>query len=73
MSFTRRQILAGAAATAATAALPAAAVEAVEEAPIEWPVAPFVDRQTFFDGRIDWTFCARRREWIGIDRVEESV
>jgi hypothetical protein len=35
----------------------------------KWPSAPFVDRQAFFDGKIDWTFYARRREWIGIDRI----
>lgn len=68
MSLTRRHLLAGAAATAAVAALPAAAaIEAVGEAPIEWSVA-FADRQTFFDGKVDWIFYARRREWIGIDR-----
>lgn len=71
MSITRRHLLAGAAATAACAVMPAAA--AIEAVVVhEWPIAP-IDRQTFFDGRIDWTFYARRREWIGIDRVEESA
>jgi hypothetical protein len=40
------------------------------EANIHWPTTS-VDRQTFFDGRVDWTFYARRREWIGIDRHPE--
>lgn len=69
-----RHLLAGTAATAACAAMPAAAaIEAGEGAPVEWPTAPFVDRQTFFDGKVDWTFYARRREWIGIDRAEETA
>ena len=71
---TRRNLLAGAAATAACAAFPAAAaIEAVKVTPVEWPSAPFVDRQTFFDGRVDWTFYARRREWVGCDRVEDTA
>ncbi|MCK1744261.1 hypothetical protein IVA80_26355 [Bradyrhizobium sp. 139] len=49
----------------------AAVIEAVEAAPAEWPTAPF-DRQAFFDGKLDWTFYARR-EWSGIDRVEETA
>jgi hypothetical protein len=65
--LTRRKILAGAAATAAVAAMPASAIaEAARERP--FPAPPYVDRQSFFDGRIDWTFYARRREWVGIDR-----
>jgi hypothetical protein len=64
LQLTRRHLLAGAAATAACAA-----IEAVEVTPVEWPTAPLVDRQTFFDGRVDWTFHARRREWVGYDRV----
>ena len=76
--LTRRHLLAGAAATAACAAMPAAAaaIGAVGSVPmsvedwiaanIEWPRAT-VDRQAFHDGRILWTYYARRREWIGID------
>ena len=78
LTVSRCQILAGAAANAAVAAIPAAAIAGVlETAPMsidawitenfEWPTVP-IDHQTFFDGRIDWTFYARRREWIGIDR-----
>ncbi|WP_354264817.1 hypothetical protein [Bradyrhizobium sp. GM2.2] len=71
---TRRHLLASAAVTAASAAMPvAAATESAEMAPVEWPTAPFIDRQTFFDGKIDWTFYARRREWIGIERLEETA
>ena len=67
---TRRHLLA----SAACAAMPAAAaIEAVEVTAVEWPTAPFVDRQTFYDGKVDWTFYARRREWIGYDRVEETA
>jgi hypothetical protein len=67
MTLSRRQIIAGAAASAAVAALPAAAIaEAAQE--IRWPAPPYVDRQTHFDGSVDWTFYARRHEWSGIDR-----
>jgi hypothetical protein len=65
--LSRRQIIAGAAASAAVAAMPAAAI--AETTPeTAWPAPPYVDRQTHFDGRVDWTFYARRREWVGIDR-----
>ena len=67
MSLTRSRLLSGAAASAAVTALPAAAAIGAEEASIEWSVAPVVDRQTFFDGKLDWTSSARRREWVGID------
>jgi hypothetical protein len=47
--------------------MPAAAI--AETTPeTAWPAPPYVDRQTHFDGRVDWTFYARRREWVGIDR-----
>ena len=60
--LTRRHLLAGAAATAAVAAMPPAAIIEPFQAP------PYVDGQRFFDGKIDWTFYGRRREWIGVDR-----
>ncbi|WP_038965551.1 hypothetical protein [Bradyrhizobium diazoefficiens] len=61
-SLTRRLILAGAASAAAVAAVPSAAIVDA------FPSPPYVDRQRFFDGRVDWTFYARRRKWVGIDR-----
>lgn len=54
--------------------MPAAgAIQALEVALVEWSTVPFVERQTFFDGKVDWTFYARRREWIGIDRVADGL
>ncbi|MET4476676.1 hypothetical protein [Bradyrhizobium sp. F1.13.3] len=71
--LTRRHLLGRAGVTAACAAMPGAAVIGVAVEKRSFPLPPYVDRQTFFDGKIDWTFYARRREWIGIDRVEETA
>jgi hypothetical protein len=60
MTLTRRQTLIGAAATVAAAALPAVKTP--------FPRTPYVDHQTFFDGRVDWTYYAGRMEWVGICR-----
>jgi hypothetical protein len=37
-----------------------------------WPNPPYVAGQTFFDGRIDWTFYERRQEWIGVTRTYQA-
>lgn len=62
MTISRRQTLIGAAATVAAAALPVSAEKT------RFPLPPHFDRQTFFDGRTDWTYYAARREWVGIWR-----
>lgn len=66
-SISRRYVLAGAAATVAAAMPVVAIAEAAQETP--FPKPPYVDRQAFFDGRVDWTFYARRREWLGIEKL----
>jgi hypothetical protein len=62
MTINRRQIMVVAAATVAAAALPVSAEK------MRFPLPPHFDRQTFFDGRTDWTYYAARREWVGIWR-----
>jgi len=79
--LTRRHLIAGAAASAVVAAMPAAALAAVEppldpygimlqqaarEARRPFPPAPWHDRQSFFDGEVNWTFYLARLEWVGI-------
>jgi hypothetical protein len=44
---------------------------ALKERALYWPKPPFVDRQQFFDGEVEWTFYERRREWTGVYRDQE--
>lgn len=79
--LSRRDLIAGAAATVAVAVMPATVLAAVEppldsydwmlqqiarEARRPFPPAPWVDRQTFCDGECHWTFYKARLEWVGI-------